>query len=101
MAAKRLHCPENHRLAADRTVLFRSPGTGAKAASGGDKDGCGPLKFRHRDSMTGDSGLMKGGSLALSPYHAGLRKWNVNPDSCGKGIFCCSALARSQELSKL
>src|SRR5258708_35688825 len=30
-----------------------------------------------------------------------MRENRTNPDSCGKGLFCCSALARLLELSKV
>ena len=43
MAAERLHGAEDHGLPADRAVLLRSAGAGAKPAPGCDKDGCGPL----------------------------------------------------------
>src|ERR1700681_4106925 len=44
-------------------------------------------------------------SLAHSPYHAGSRKAEqftiVVHYGCGESIFCCSALARLPELSKV
>jgi hypothetical protein len=45
------------------------------------------------------------GSLAHSPYHAGPQKAEQFTIAvhygCGKSIFCCSALARLAELSKV
>jgi hypothetical protein len=47
MPAERFHCAENHGLSADRPVLFRPSRAGPKAAPGSDKNGSGPLGFRH------------------------------------------------------
>jgi len=47
MPAERFHGTENHRLSANRAVLFRSPRAGAEPAPGCDKDGCSPWCFRH------------------------------------------------------
>jgi hypothetical protein len=47
MSAKRLHGAKNHAASADRTILFWSSRAGTKPASGCDKDGCSPLRFRH------------------------------------------------------
>jgi hypothetical protein len=58
MTAERRHGPENHGLSSDRAILLWSSRAGAKAAAGCDKNGCSPLTFRHRTSMTGGRGLM-------------------------------------------
>jgi hypothetical protein len=56
MTAKRFHCAEDNGLSADRPVLLWPARTGAKAAPGGDKDGGGPLGFRHWFRLIGNSG---------------------------------------------
>jgi hypothetical protein len=60
MAAKCLHRPVDHGLAADLSILLGAARAGAKSAPGCDKDGCGALRSGHRDSMKGDSGLFSG-----------------------------------------
>jgi hypothetical protein len=69
MTAKWLHRAEDHRLPADRTVLFRPTRTGAKPASGCDKDGCSPFRFRHGAKIADDSRGGRGSVGCSRPAH--------------------------------
>jgi len=51
MAAKRRHRPVDHGLAANRSILLRSPCAGTQAATGCDNDGGSPLRFRHTTQL--------------------------------------------------
>ena len=99
MPAERLHGAVDHGLAADHPVLLRSAGAGAQAAAGGDKDGSGAQGFRHGTSVQLTE--MRGGVVAAGPYHASCRNKRAIPDCCDQSTFCCTALARSAELSKV
>jgi hypothetical protein len=102
MPAERLHGAEDHGLSADLAILLGPPGTGAKPASGCDKNGCGTLRFGHLDSNTNESGLRRGRQVALahSPYHAEYGKQSDSHHLWESG-FCCSALAQMIDLSKV
>ena len=102
MAAKRLHRAEDHGLAADRAILFRSAGAGAKPAPGCDEDGCCTLGFGHWARLKDDSGLRQDVWLVgAQPLSCCMRKNRAIPNSCGKSSFCCTALAQLIELSKV
>jgi hypothetical protein len=58
MPAERRHGAMDHRLPADRPVLLRPARAGTKPTPGGDKDGCGSLRFGHV-LMTDESGFRK------------------------------------------
>ena len=86
MPAERFHRAENHRLSADRTVLFWPSRAGPKAAPGGNKNGSGALGFRHCVRLPAILGLREGAKVGLAhcPYHAESGKPARLPIAVGK-----------------
>ena len=101
MPAKRLHRPEDHGLAADRAILLRSARRRREARARLRQGWLQSAQVSALDSITGDQGDGERWSAGALPLSCRGRKNRTIPNSCGKSIFCCSALARLTELSKV
>src|SRR5258708_1087636 len=102
MTAKRLHGPRNHTPAPHQAVLLRPPRTGAKAASGGNNDGGCPFFVRHRDLRGASRRKDHASAWRRTALIMPVPGKQTIPNICARiTTFCCTALARLGELSKV
>jgi hypothetical protein len=96
MSAKRFHRAEDHGLTGNRAVLFRTPRAGAQPAPGCNEDGGSPFNFRHRALKQEEAKPSRTALITAQQRKQSDSRWLE-----GKVLFCCSALATLEELSKV